>query len=289
MSTLVKIPARLPSALAKTRQTGTKYKTTRAWKIFAAFALLKSLTTSGKIQNKYKSKHSFICYLAENCRVSRSTMERLLEEMSSAPWHLVKWHKNDIVLRSWKSICIEYKCSQRNQYHLKVSNEAPLHHVLKVLVFYEGKKRMAFRYAEKIKENNLTEAISNKLTFRPANIEQLAEAILKAQIFSYKKRSESFDYWHNLGNPDFNWNVWTIKRHFGFSCTRSSTYLKKLLEKQKLIAVEKRTIEQPWGRNAGSRTGFAPFYGQTHPEKTGKSRVWHLSDAITLNLKAFAA
>jgi len=292
--TQVKILKNLPVAIAATRALVVEYKTSRAFKVFETFAYLKTITTSGKIFNQFECYDDFISYLASCCGISRNTMYTRMQWLKDfnlvTEQHGIKTVQfkdgelKSITLESWDTIASTYGV-KANQYHEITINETSpkLEYILKTLVISELKGRALYKFTEIVSNNHLKAKLEAQLG-KWETIQELAEKIVQQQQASFRKWSDSYDFWHSL-RADFNFNIDTLARYFHFDDHRSACYLKKVLAKLNLIKVQSRKTEskkatrKPRSIFSGDRINLNLIW-----DEVKKIRVWQQPDLITINL-----
>ncbi|MBS1635214.1 MAG: hypothetical protein JST26_04770 [Bacteroidetes bacterium] len=276
----------LPAAIAQVREVRITYKTHQIFKAFETFMFLKELTTSGKIQNVYGSLDAFMQYLASEVNVSRNTMYTRLEYLKK--YSLVSIDKyGNIYLESWETIARRYKVKKQQFYSLEVNpQDSPkLEHILRTLTIAEHKNRMAFAFAKLIESNNqLRQYLTRLWGSLPQTIELMAEKILSEKILSFKRWSESFDFWHSLPS-DFNASVRKLMQYFAFDDFRQVAYWKRILSRLGLITVQTRKYEsKKCTRKANDLLNGGKVYQHLFYNSHDKIRIWQMPDAITINL-----
>lgn len=280
MKQTVKILKRLPSAIAKTRKKVIRYQTSRAFKVFATFAFLKLLTTSGKLQAK-GSWHQFIVYLASECRISPNSMYNRLAWMEEFRLITVVKGKS-ITLESWDTISREYRVTNNEFYEIEITDESPaLEYILKKFVLQENISRQQYMFEKNISNNRVKQVLHSILPQGFKTMKEMAENILKCQKESFVTRSDSFDFFHSL-RADFTCSIKSIARQFKFVDTRSCVYLKKVLKAKGLINYEHRRFESATNTRKATDVFNGLKVAATHFwDDVKKIRVWVLPDALT--------
>lgn len=285
----VKILKNLPLAITATRSLVVEYKTSRAFKVFETFAFLKTITSSGKIFNQFDCHDDFICYLSKECGISRNTMytriqwlidfNLITEQVETKTENIVS-----ITLRSWDQIASIYKIKPNQFHEITLHEKSPkLEYILKTLVFKEIKSRLSYKFSQYVTNNHLKPQLEAQLG-KWATIEELAQKIVHLQQATFKKWSDSYDYWHSL-KADFNCNIDTLARYFHFDDHRSACYLKKVLSKFNLIKVRSRKTEskkatrKPRSIYSGNIINLNFIW-----DRTNRIRIWQQPDLIIITL-----
>ncbi len=281
----VKIPKLLSSAIACSRELVNVYETSPVIKIYETFLYLKSISTSGKIQPMAgESYHAFVCRLSETCMLSKNSMYTRIALLNTEEL-LKKDIHNCITLASWKTVREKLNIHKNQEfYEIKITDQTPkLEYILKTYALKENKDQQQYMFGIKSTNNRIKEAIKSVFPVVPQSSVELRELIVKMQIATFKMRSDSYDIIHSL-RADDNLSLHGIRRLYGFKSTKSSTYMKRVLEKLKLITVEKRVfLSKECTRRAHSILTSELIPATYVWLKRQKMREWIMPDKITLN------
>lgn len=263
----VKVHKELLDYLVKQREQKNVYETNNLLKFVGAYYVLKSLTTTGVIQN-YFSKEIELCTVL-HC--SRSTLYKYIRECEKRGY--LKRSAGNLVLSSYQSFCETFDVIY-TQF---------------VTIIYDYEKQKINHCLElarlKLGEIERSEAFENRLAKFPELKKELEKLInpdkngcyqkslAALQILAYKKGHEKLLEIFML-NPDSDLNVHSIRKLFNFKSYLSVAYLKKKLFLKDLIHIQKRVITSPVYRSIPKR--YVDFDIKKNVHK------WHLPDKLEL-------
>jgi len=237
-----------PEALVAQRELRTKYETNRAIKTWSIFFLLKSLTTSGLIKNYAGQAHE----LAEFCQCNKKTLIRRIEELQKLG--LLKFNGTNILLSSYikaaSILGINYNRLFRITYnpHEYKGNQI-FQHLLRVEEIRNNQQKQLGALILNLEKNPLvTEQLMPLLAKQGCKLyrirtdaKYLQEQLLKLQQTAFIEGSDFLTEIQRF-RADVNRSVNGFKKQHHYKSSQSVSYLKKILQKQKLIDVVKKCI-----------------------------------------------
>jgi hypothetical protein len=295
----VKIPKGLVTEIAKQRCQVSAYETHRGFKALAFYLLVRTLTTSAGIYRSpdsrrddgYQSWSSLNKEIGIQIGMSFNTVNQL------AAWAkdfgFITIDHQGYKFRAIEKIVMDYAIWDPTgditfEYITLNPKDESLEHILKTLVFGENFAKQEYAVMQRIKRiPGVIEKLGNYIeNWQSLPVKKLLEQIVawqKKTFTEYTKGTEVYDLFHSI-HADIALTCKTIKRHFAFKCTRSSTYLKRVLSKLQYINVESRKVlgyatrlpHEPDGKSKPVKFTWMPQQ---------KMRLWSMPDLITLNLK----
>lgn len=265
------------------------YSTSRAFKVFETFCYLKTLSPSGKLHNRFRTKHQFYKYLSDHCHLTVNSLYNRLEWLKE--WNLISIDKyGHITLESWQQVAKDYYVQADEFYEIEITEQTKrLEYVFRVMVLAENKSRQAWSFAKFVSNNRVLPYIKQLLPGEELlqDMTALAAYLQKYKEWAFMNRSDSYDFLHSL-RPDFNITVYGIAKIFDFSDTRSSCYLKRLLKTKGLIQVIKRKLES----KVCTRHAHNVLSGEIVPtnfiwDSEKKVRIWQQCDEILIRKNLF--
>lgn len=282
-------------------------------KNICTWALLKSITTSGIIQN-YRLQLSDI---AAYCKVKRATLEMRITWLEVEG--LVRREHKHLKLASWKTLGEKYGINTTEKIHVLYdpSEKAHLQDTLATIYIQDNKEPGRLQYHNKINghpqiksdlANHLYEHRSeyarkvytqaeyyNKLH---SDGEYFRKQHLRLQMKSFGEKEvglSSFDIAHKVSpaNPDIELTTATHARHFNYkvqqrkatngkvqSVSMGFHHLKRRLVAVGMLTVKKRGIESEWRARKDDKKCHCTWVAKE------KATIWRLCDELTIKQEA---
>ncbi len=284
-----------PGALVNLRHLRNKYETNRDIKYWATWFLLKSLTTSGNIQNWIYQKEYLLEWLEMNEQTFRAQLHWLKKE------ELLQVDKltHNLRLCSYEAAAEKLGITFEGVYRVD---------------YKPGDRKQSFQYilrTEEIEENKELQlsTLINKIDKNPSFKNELlymmvqhgadqnrlymdrkyfANRLLKLQIKAFSEGSEIFSYISTY-RADLNRGVKKIKQHHAYKSTQSVSYMKRKLFQMGVARIVKVITESEHRcrlyipaeadtpknkQHGGMRDGYKYVPGE-------KKTVWFLTDQVS--------
>lgn len=277
----IAIPLNLIALAVKTRTLKNKYQTNDFIKCLGNFAILKSLTTTGKIHFNLNQKKE----LHKHLKCSRNQLNNILNNLQKFEF-IKRSNSGAIMLKSWEKINELFNCDYSEKINIDYNST-------------DNKRIDLLIYATEIKINQAKQlnAFNCKLIYNPTifqlikvelknyfgidadtlSIEQLQKYILKLQckLFEIGTNNSKAVCMFRAG---IDRKLVTLKKVYNTKSVLSITYLKKLFVKFKIATIEKFSLQSCNGERAYKyNKNFANNFN-----KAAKQPVWFLTDAINL-------
>lgn len=276
-----------------------KYRTNRTIKLADTWLVLKSLTTSGKIQN-YKDQ---LESLAEICKVSEWTLRNRLKQLKEM--QLVKFtyydtgcrYEKDLLIANWNRFLDEFLIDTRFvEYHIvaydSTEQKKTLEYAIRAIEFEEN------RYNQML-------AIRSQLQKNPQLFNQLCVLMMKhvpgckPEDFSdirkfidrlFWLQKHSFKHWPKADNEGSKYvyelinqinacldrSAKGIRRSHGYKSCLSTTYLKRQLTKRGFAELRRNSAHISTERQRKPKECLVNY------ESSSKATKWHLPDSLRI-------
>jgi hypothetical protein len=271
--------------LVSQRELRNKYETNRSIKTWSAWFLLKSLTTSGKIQRWRKQT----TYLLKWLQMSERSFYRRLDEMIDLK--IVTLEDDDIILVSYrdaaKILDIPYSGLLNIPYNPENHGGKQIfQYFLRVEEFRYQQERQLSALLYHLDKNPLLKNDLHLLLVKyGADGQQLQrdacyfqERLLKLQMLLFKEGSDILQY-ILTHRADINRSVSRIQKNHAYKAKQSVSYLKACMIKLKLILVEKKCVHSKDRSRIYIPEGPKKRDGYKWINKT-KETAWFLTDQI---------
>jgi hypothetical protein len=254
-----------------------RYYTNRAIDGLGIYLLLRSRTTSNKIQHYRKQLGS----LLEFCNCSKTTFMKRLKIAEDIG--LLTYSHHDITFIAYEKIARKYELDRVHftQIMYDSANEMQtIRHILEGVELHENKERQHEMIKRNTSKNPLLTA-ALKVRFPVLQKGNFRKRLLKAQQASYRVGSGDAVLLHHF-NADDNRAARTIRAAHGFKSNRSVYDLKRRLYDRQVITDWKRRIFQ------GKEPDWNPHAFTTWNPATG-IRTTVMPDEITLNTAIYGS
>jgi len=270
------------------RELRNKYCTNRSIKVWSTYFLLKSLTSSGYIQHWIQQREWLLEFLQINEQTLRSRIKELqrLQLLQIKPGYslqLVSYKKAASILG------IDYAGIFTIAYDRGLKGTNTFAYMLTADEFRSNQDTQRSALIHNLDKNPmLLNLLHELLLHQGCNAQRLKsdpaylqEQLLKLQERSFKQGSDI------LGEimqrrADINRGVKKIAEHHGYKHHRSVTYLKRVMEKLGIIAIEKRTVLSE-ARSRRYVPGVQSRKNGYMWMKEARITCWTLCDQITIN------
>lgn len=273
MKVAFKIPVGFASHLVCQRETRNTYQTNRAVKLYGFYALLKTMTSSGVIQNYHKQ----IADIGALTKKSRSGVYSYIVKCIRAG--LLRTDSKNIHLKGWEAAVrlnpdCEFIPSYTTVYYDSENELQTPEYLIYACEIAENQQRQTKAVIKQIEENlPLAQTLNVQQTATPKDV----IALQKLQVFTFVNGRTDNDYslLHSL-NADVQRTAKTLRRTYSMKSRRSVKYLKKQLEKRGVAKVMKRRLESP----ERSRVNANLYYTGYNP--ANRNTFWQRPDLIEL-------
>lgn len=263
----VKIYNELVTNIVKSRKLQNRYQTADLIKPIGDYFILKASTTSGIIPNYAKNLSSVL----ELLNISKATFYARLKVLEAA--NLVRRSGGSLIFSSYQFLIQAYEITE-------VSNITVINYQPKKHKFYELLNASVLY----VKSHEIQESIDRKIN-KVAEFKELiqqrkkqsdskdlrdSDFLLKLQIENFVNATQTEET--ELINPDHNVTARYIRKQFNFKSYKSVAYLKKKLQKDGLISVNKR-----WYTSEGRARKTKQYCAYLNE---CKATLWRLPDEI---------
>lgn len=242
--TEIKFPKGLARFLVCDRKMVSKYQTNRTVKLLGFYAALKSTNTCGVIKDFTGQLPDLLAV----CKVSRTLFYTRLKQCEKLELLTIKGKHQSapkICLTSWDKVCemfdVEFTGHHTINYDLHDTKKTPEHFIN--LIHLQEKDAQIRQQISKKLSSNPTIKKGYEIYAKLTNNEKpfTATNLFEAQRKSYSEGAPEgvYEVLHQI-NPDPNRCVKSIQKDFSMKSHRSSTYLKRNLEKRGMISIQKR-------------------------------------------------
>ena len=246
---IIKVPKQFVTALLLQRNLVNKYEKHNLLKYYSYFFLLKSLTTSGTIHNFEEQKPTLRKYF----KVTRNTFTSIIAKLCEL--ELIKIDGNDdLQIYTWSIAAEKLNCDHtRNYFELTYSttDQQTLYYLIFAAEIAANQQKQANAVQKKLGLNssNLEALCSSlsELSKIPTNeIKKLSFAEFQKLLMEWQKktfaiRTAHFFNLHSL-RADTNRSLKSLRNDWSVKDFRTVTYIKRKLEKLKIITNEKAEI-----------------------------------------------
>lgn len=295
LSGILKILKNISTAIAPLREKRNVYCTNRHFKCVETWKILKTITTSGKL-NCYNKYHNLVRLVAENTGLHVNTAYTRIAWMQEAGF-LTRDEKNNLILTSYDKVCEIYGI-KKEFYEINTTETDKLgrmEYLLKTLVFEENKMRQRYSVEKNYKNNpTLTTAFAQLEAKCGNNLQELFSHIAYYQVKTFEGSNNYniaasfpliptkhiYDFVHTL-RVDTNPTNLSISRMFGCS-PQTAVDHKRALKKRKFVALKERRHESkncthlPRNVNTGKLIPLQFDYDQKRHR-----RIWVQATEIT--------
>ncbi len=244
----VKIPKAFLSALVQRRMKVNVYERHNLLKDYSYFFLLKSLTDSGTLHDFDNQKP----FLRKYFKVTRNTFTKIILRLMEL--HLVKLEQNNLHLANFElaaeKLGIEFK---PNYFTLNynVTDNQTIYYLLFALEIGENQFKQKIAVAKKRGFNSslqdrLNSALSDvsgisKIEIAKLSFDEFTKLLMLWQKQSFTIGTAHFLALHTL-RVDCNRSLQTLRQDWFVKDFRTATYIKRKLQKLKIITLEKSEI-----------------------------------------------
>lgn len=232
----VKVNPDLLTNIIQLRKQKNKYEINVLTKPVAFYYLLKTLTTSGIIQNYFEQINE-ICAL---CDITKPTFYKRLKECKKLNLLSYSRKTGTITLVSYYKLAETFDYTSTNLVTVEFKpSEQKLHHVLEALYLQLAEQARALAFEKRIKSNpELRKELDKYITTDEKG--NYATALKALQIEAFKQGHEKYTEIFLL-NPFTTCNSKTMCLMFNFKSEQSIAYLKSKLQRNKLLTVRPQT------------------------------------------------
>jgi hypothetical protein len=258
-----------------------KYETNTHVKQIGYFAILKAITTTGKIHNNLDQRKKLVQIF--NC--SRNQVKNILTRMEAENW-IKRNGSGSILLQSWQHVA--------DLYDIKDSNKITFTYIPD-----DNKRIDLLMYAEEIKLNQSKQisTLNFKLTNNPSVLEMIKEEIsinfkidaskltmdqvrkylLKLQIKNFQSGTTQNKVLQ-MFRASIDRRLTTLKQAYKCKSVLTVCYIKKLLKKFKIAKITHLQFISDVGARAYK---INKNYAHNYIKET-KQPVWYMADAIKI-------
>lgn len=245
----VAVLAGAAAELVTHRELRTKYKTNRSIKTWSTYFLLKSLTTSGQINNWIKQQD----HLLEYCKMTANCFRARLAEMQQLKLATVNKKNRNITLTSFTTAAeilgIEYTGTIKIEYNDKQPGQQIFQYYLAMdeIRCNQNMQLDALNYKAE-KNPQLKNVLTAVMVQHGADGARLTEKkyfqqyLFRIQLHYFKQGSDIYSVISQL-RGDIQRSVEGIKRQYGYKAAQSVSYLKSKLKQFGIAAIEKNKVE----------------------------------------------
>ncbi len=268
----LKIPQGLSRSIVADRQLRKAYQTNRAIKYYGFYCALKSLTTSGLIQN-YVEQLEEICNAVKK---SRSSFYNYVNECIKL--ELIEKENANLKLTSWDKIIERFGIRERNFtafiYDTDKKEQTPEYFLMSAEI-KENQQYQANNVLKQIRQNPQIRNILNEKETSVATVNKLQWLQMKTFVDGCGGSEVIYSTLHSL-NADIHRSVPKLRKAFNFKSNRSVGYLKCQLEERGFADIKGRLLKS----SCRMRKSKAIYF--TGWDKQAKVSTWQLPDAITI-------
>lgn len=243
----IKIPLQILSSLFETRTLVNKYETHSTLKAYGNFFLLKTITTSGRINNYQEQKKK----LCELLKCTRNTFPKIIAHLEQL--QLAKVEANDLIITSFKNAAealqiSNYKRENNITIDYDLSNKQKIQHLIFGAEIVINQQKQFEAINKKLVYNS--EAYNNLIvavcqltgmdlkTVQKMPMDQFIKTLFELQKSQFVKESNYFKLL-NIVRCDINRKLGNLVSAWGFKSFLSATYTKRILDKLGVIKLEK--------------------------------------------------
>ncbi len=262
----VRINKELLSNVIQFRELRKKYITNRTLREVAVFCVLKTVTSSGIIQNYIEQLDD----LAELCNCSKSSLFGIIKRLIDQK--LIARKGGALILRSMQRLLNRYEITSKETVSLTYEfRNHKLYQLLQAAYIKSMRSGQEFMVNKKIQNNPYLKHIINEKSKNP---ERIRKKLLSLQISTFKDKSTTDEYEliHSI-NADTNLSARSLRRAFKFKSNMSVAYLKKMLGKRGIAKITVRKIESTTRSRKGKN-----YFVEWFP--TSKQTRWRLTDDV---------
>lgn len=282
---IIQVPIGIASNLIRSRYIVNKYLVNGACKLYGTYCVLKSITTTGIVQN-YRSQ---LTLLLNKLQLSRNSLESQIKQLQQLK--LLQVTGSNIVLTSWENSCRIFDFEFEGLMHIEV----PEKKLATKFIFYnldiaENQDKQKSAIARKFNANpGLLIDIKNamvqldpkysldklsKLTWT-----EFLKVLFHFQLQSYQTGTKALKLLHCY-RANINRTAYNMACSWKMKGSRSVAYVKTKLSELGLASIVKiEPVSSPALVRARSiNKNYADNF-----DKSTKLPVWHVSDQINLN------
>lgn len=287
----IQIPKSLPAVLINKREKVNKYETNRMIRAVDTFLCLKSLTTTGVIQN-YNSQ---IDQLAHFAQITKPSFYNRLQYLHDRK--LIEKKGGNIYLTSWKNFgkFFDIDCSHFLTIKYNPDDKRKIYQIISALEIQIAQQRQRDYFILKISKNpDIKRAIETLMIDAGADGKKLNDPVYfqktlwQLQLLSFEQLTPGTDtnFLLNIFRADVNRCVTTIQAAYGYKSKQSISYIKKILSLNGIIQVRKQvTVSKVRGRKTDTWKETVKDKEVTrHPHvrwlQVPKQTIWFACDDI---------
>jgi hypothetical protein len=281
---IVKVPAGIANVLLCQRKLVNTYETNRTVRTFETFFLLKSLTTSGVIQQYTKQLPWLLLYT----KLSRGSFFSRIRQMEDL--RLIERKDGNLCMASYAFVSEEWGCEKSVFHYLKynIDDQAKLLHFIAAVEIGENKTYQHGAFRRKLDKNPVakhviqTEVLRSGADFtRLSDTEYFRQEVVSITVAAFMAGSEILDFLQHHWADD-NRRCRTMQRQMNYRSASSVSYWKRCLRAAGVIAYRERAF------TSKVRTHWKkPSWGDEYPHlrylKGPKKTIWWLPDEIIIN------
>jgi hypothetical protein len=281
----IKIPLQILSTLFDTRTLVNKYETHSTLKAYGSYFILKTITTSSRINNYLEQKKK----LCELLKCTRNTLPKLIATLEHLK--LATIENNDLILTSYQhaaqALEINHLKHDQNIFiDYDISNKQKIQHLLFGAEIVINQHKQSEAITKKLVNNSeaynhlifvvsqLTGIEVKQVAKMP--IAQFIKTLFELQKQQYVKESNYFKLL-NIVRCDVNRKLGNLVSAWGFKSFLSVTYTKRILHKLGVVKLEK--IPCIYSECNNRIRGISKKYIDKF-DKQNKKPMWFLPDQL---------
>ncbi len=287
----IRIPNELPAAILADRMLVQKRHVNRTVKLYDTFAVLKSLTDTGKIQY-YSRQRDNLAYV---CKISVSMFYNRIKELQRL--HLLKIMHGNIILSSWEDACKPFAIDHKHKTTINydVHDHKRLYQAFAAIEIHQAQQKQFHGFHYHMDKNPSDKNyLSNILfdTYQDQRVfthkEVFTQQLDKLQRHCFENGKTIIEQFGTdifnlvfVRRADCNRSVGTIRAAYKFISSQSVSYLKKQLFRNGFVAIDK---DKPLAaENTVTMWGEDKWFPEI------KRRAWLIPDRINVFSNLFAA
>jgi hypothetical protein len=285
---IIKVPKEMLTALLAQRNLVNKYEKHNLLKSYSYFFLLKSLTNSGTIHNFSDQKPT----LRKFFKVERNTFNTIIAKLCEL--ELIKIDGNDdLQLCAWSIAAEKLNCDFTKNYfevNYSTNDKQTLYYLLFALDIAANQHKQANAIQKKLGLNSSNlEALCNSLSelsgiaaheIKKFRFAQFQKLLMEWQKKTFTIRTTHFSVLHSL-RVDTNRSLKSLRNDWSVKDFRTVTYIKRQLEKLKIVSNEKAEII--FSDSGNRMINVCKKYCDIYNHST-KKRAFRFTDQLILNI-----
>lgn len=264
----------LSRKIVSDRELRTAYKTNRVIKYYGFYCALKSITTSGLIQD-YPSQLEYICEVTKRSKSSFYTYIKECIELG-----LIQKNGADLRLSSWNMVMerfgIRDKVFTEFEYDTEKKEQTPEYYLVSAEIG-ENQHYQAKNVAKEILHNPQIKDLLNEKKIGTQTVARLQRLQVQTFVNGTGGSERIYNIIHSL-NADVQRSVPKLRRAFNFKSNMSVGYMKAQLKKRGFAEVSGRLLKSSQ-RMRKNRNQYHTGWDDVTKEST-----WQLPDAIILTV-----